>query len=206
MASIPVDANFRPQGFAAPVVGGKPLFGGEDYVKFSTRSGIVAPTSAGIQAGRLLAFDDTAISEALTRGDYPSEHIPHHGIALPGGAFTAADFAGIAIFQRALPNRSFPAPFGTVDDPNAAPLYEPEQSITRAVDRAWWVVFDNAAAPVREGQVFVDNVTAGEEGRASVATGVPLDTNIISFYGPEYVQQGLDGLFYAALKFNRCIV
>lgn len=206
MASIPTDANFIPQGMAAPVVGGKPIFGSEEWVKFSTRSGIVVPASAGIQPGRFVALDDTGNSEALTRGDYPTEHIPLHGVALPGAGFTADDFGGIAIFQRALRNRSYPAAFGVVDDPNAAPMYEAGDSLTRAVDIAWWVVFDNAAPPVREGQVFVDNVTAGEEGRASVATGVSLSTDIISFYGPEYVQLGLDGLFYAGVKFNRCIV
>ena len=206
MPSIPVQANFIPQGHSAPVVGGKPLFGGEDYVKFSTRSGVVVPASLPILPGKLVAFDDTGNTTGYTRGNYPSEHIPTHGIALPGAAFVAEDFAGIAIFQRALPNRSFPAKLGTIDDPNDAPMYEPENTITRAVDRAWWVVFDNAAPPVRNGQVFVDNVTAGAEGQCSVATGVALPLEIISFYGPEYVQAGNDGLFYAALKFNQCIV
>jgi hypothetical protein len=206
MASIPVDANFRPQGMYAPVVGGKPLFGGEDYTNFSTRSGFVAPTSVGIPPGRFVAFVNAANSTGYLRGDFPSEHLPTHGVDLPGVAFTAADFAGIAIYQRALPNRSFPAPLGTVNDTNPAPLYERKQTLTRAVDRAWWVEFDNVAPPTRNGIVFVDNVTAGKQGRASAGVGEDLPPEIITFYGPEYVQQGYDGLFYAAVKFNQCIV
>lgn len=206
MASIPVDANFIPNGHAAPVVGGKPIFGSEEFNRFFTRSGVVADTSAPILAGKLIALDDAANSDSTTRGNYPTEHIPLHGVALPGAAFVAEDFGGVAIFQRAMRNRSYPAAFGTVDDPNASPAYEACDSLTRSVDGQWWVVFDNVVPPVRNGQVFVDNVTPGSEGQASVATGVALPVEVITFYGPEYVQQGLDGLFYAGVKFNQCII
>jgi hypothetical protein len=210
MTQIPVDSNFRPDGMFAPVVGGKPVFCTETEAAKYIRTGNAAPATAGIPLGRFLAFDptgDATDNVPGTTGDFPSEHLPRFGVDLPGAGFTAADFAGISGFQRALPNYSIPARMGQVTPNDFVPAHLANETVNRAVYWSWWVQFDNVAPPVREGVVFVDNTTAGAEGQASIATGVALPAEVITFLGPEYVvTEGANGLAYAAVKFNQMIV
>jgi hypothetical protein len=210
MPQLPVDSNFRPDGMFAPVVGGKPVFCTEADAAKCIRSGNAAPDTVGIPLGRFLAFDptgDATDNSAGTQGNFPSEHLPRFGVDLPGVGFTAADFAGISAYQRALANYSVPAPMGQVAPNDFLPAYRANETVNRAVEGVWWVQFDNVAPPVREGIVFVDNTTVGSEGQASVATGVALPAGIVTFLGPEYVvAESGDGRAYAAVKFNQLIV
>ncbi len=208
MAELPVLSNFVPFGQAPNVVGGKPVYGGERYESHWARSRVVAAGSADIPTARALqivpggGFDSTGGLNGSTF-EYGSGALPREGVALPDGGFTDALFGGFVIYQRAKEIDGLKSRATVVTD-NQTAVHSETDTLSAAADGYWWVEFDSLVAPAKDAPVFVDNVTAGFEGRLSAATGVQLLTEDVTFMG--YVLEGLDGLPYAAVKFNRPIV
>lgn len=189
---IPVLANFDPQGMKPNVVGGQRVNLTSVGFYDDTRTSAVAPGSEGVVPARFVAFDAT--------GDFDTSNVtrePRLGVKAADGTFAATDFAGMALNRQAAPVRGVIASAQTVND-TLETYYTERETLSRAVQGEWWVEFDSATAPAYGAAVFVDNVTAGSEGRASASVGVALPTTVIIFTGR--VETGWDGKNYASFN------
>lgn len=209
MTQLPVLSNFVPFGQAPNVVGGKPVYGGERYDYHWSRSRVVAAGSADIPTARAVqivpggGFDSSGPLNG-SAFEYGSGALPREGVQLPDGGFTDTLFGGFVIYQRAKEIDGLKSRATEVTD-NQVAVHREGDTLSAAADGYWWVEYDSLVTiPAANDPVFVDNVTAGFEGRLSAAVGVQLLVEDVTFMG--YVLEGLDGLPYAAVKFNRPIV
>jgi hypothetical protein len=192
---VPVLSNFDPFGMKPNVVGGQRLNLSQVNEYNDTRTRVVAAGSADILPGRMVMFDPAGDTDEGPLGS----RLPRLGVKAVDGTFTAADLAGVAIYRTSAPVRGRVQRFDVVDDTMTNP-FEPEDSLSTAVDNEWAVEYDDLlTVPAAGDQVFVDNVNAGEEGRLSASVGVAIPQTVMVFTG--YVAEGYDGKAYAGVSF-----
>lgn len=192
---IPTIDNFEPFGMKPNVVGGQRLNLSQVNEYNDTRTRVVAPGSADILPGRMVMFDASGNTDEGALGS----RLPRRGVRAVDAAFTAADLAGVAIYRTSAPIRGRVAKFTEVNSDLTNP-FEPEDSLSTAVDNEWAVEYDDInVVPAEGAQVFVDNVNAGEEGRLSASVGVAIPQTVMVFTG--FVAMGFDGKAYAGVSF-----